>query len=238
MLGGDQLYLLLIQFLTPVLLLPLFNTFTPVEDPILQDRIRDYATRESFRFQGIYTMDGSRRSTKLNAFFTGFGPFKKIVFYDTLLARLSHDEILAVLAHEMGHYRHHHLLKQLSLGVAQWGLLFFLMSLTIDNQALAHAVGLEEPSVHCGLLLFLFLYSPIELLLGTLTNFLSRKYEFEADHHSCANDSSGAALIGALKKLSKENLSNPTPHPFYVAIHYSHPPLAARISKLNGCAVP
>ena len=229
---GVSLFALLFQFLAPVLIMPLFNRFTPISDKILEDSIMAYCRKESFHILGIYTMDGSKRSTKLNAFFTGFGRFKKIVFYDTLLQKLSHDEIIAVLAHEMGHYKYHHLLKHLILNILQSGLLFYLLSLTLENQALALAFGLEQPSIHSSLVIFTFLFTPISLFLNCFTNYLSRHYEFQADAYAQSTTPYGQALIEALKKLSRENLSNLTPHPFYVFLHYSHPPAAKRIREL------
>lgn len=229
---GVTFFIIIIQFLAPVLIMPLFNRFTPISDETLKDSIMTYCRKESFQLLGIYTMDGSKRTTKLNAFFTGLGRFKKIVFYDTLLQKLSHDEIVAVLAHEMGHYKHFHLYKQLILGMFQSALLFYLLSLTLGNLPLAQAFGLNQPSIYTSLVIFTFLYTPINLILNCLTNSLSRHFEFQADSYAVSSTSSGEALIQALKKLSKENLSNLTPHPFYVFLHYSHPPATKRIRKL------
>ncbi len=229
---GVTFFGIIIQFLAPVLIMPLFNRFMPISDETLKDSIMTYCKQESFQLLGLYTMDGSKRTTKLNAFFTGLGRFKKIVFYDTLLLKLSHDEIVAVLAHEMGHYKHLHLYKQLILGMIQSALLFYLLSLTLGNLPLAQAFGLNQPSIYTSLVIFTFLYTPINLILSCLTNSLSRHFEFQADSYAVNSTPSGEALIQALKKLSKENLSNLTPHPFYVFLHYSHPPTTKRISKL------
>lgn len=229
---GISLFTIIFQFLAPVLIMPLFNKFTPIKDEKLRNTIMTYCQQESFQFLGVYTMDGSTRSTKLNAFFTGLGRFKKIVFYDTLLQKLSHDEIVAVLAHEMGHYKYHHLGKNLILAILQSALLFYLLSLTLDNLPLAKAFGLSQSSTHTSLVIFTFLYTPINLILSCLTNSLSRRYEFQADSYAQRSTAYGQALIHALKKLSKENLSNLTPHPFYVFLHYSHPPVINRIKAL------
>jgi STE24 endopeptidase len=227
-----NLFAIILQFLAPVLIMPLFNKFTPIGDDVLKNSIMTYCKKESFQLFGIYTMDGSKRSSKLNAFFTGLGRFKKIVFYDTLLQKLSDAEIISVLAHEMGHYKHHHLYKQLVFSIVQSALLFYFLSLILGNVSLAQAFGLNQPSTYTSLVIFTFLYTPINLLLNCFTNYLSRQYEFQADSYAHNSTSSGKALIEALKKLSKENLSNLTPHPFYVFLHYSHPPVAKRIKEL------
>ncbi|MBU1232475.1 MAG: M48 family metallopeptidase [Proteobacteria bacterium] len=230
---GVTIFSVTFQFLAPVLIMPLFNKFTPIHDESLKEKIMIYCKKESFRLIGVYTMDGSTRSTKLNAFFTGLGRFKKIVFYDTLLQKLSHDEILAILAHEMGHYKYHHLYKQLLLTILQSALIFYLLSLTLDNVSLAQAFGLRQPSTYTSLVIFTFLYTPINLLLSCLSNALSRHYEFQADSYAESSNKYGQTLIQALKKLSIENLSNLTPHPFFVFLHYSHPPVAKRIQELD-----
>ncbi len=230
---GISLFSIIFQFIAPALIMPLFNKFTPISNETLKDTIMTYCKKESFQLQGIYTMDGSTRSTKLNAFFTGFGRFKKIVFYDTLLEKLSHAEIVAVLAHEMGHYKHHHLHKHLSFGIIQSALLFYLLSLVLGNSALAQAFGLNQPSTYTSLVIFTFLYTPISLLLSSIGNYLSRRNEFQADSYANSSRPSADALIQASKKLSKENLSNLTPHPFYVLLHYSHPPVVERIMALR-----
>ena len=230
---GISLFSIIFQFIAPVLIMPLFNKFTPISDKTLKDTITTYCEKESFQLQGVYTMDGSTRSTKLNAFFTGFGRCKKIVFYDTLLEKLSHAEIVAVLAHEMGHYKHHHLHKHLSFGIIQSALLFYLLSLVLGNSALAQAFGLNQPSTYTSLVIFTFLYTPISLLLSSIGNYLSSRNEFQADSYANSSRPSADALIQALKKLSKENLSNLTPHPFYVLLHYSHPPVVERIRLLQ-----
>lgn len=222
-----------LQFLAPVLIMPLFNKFTPLEDGTLKEKVLTFAQSASFSIQGIYTMDGSKRSSKLNAYFTGFGKFRKIVFYDTLLEKLEDDEIVAVLAHEMGHYKHRHLLKMMAISICHTGLLFFLLSLFIGNENLFAAFQMEHLSVYGALIFFSFIFSPINLFLGIALNILSRKHEFEADHYAADSPDRGTALVSGLKKLSVANLSNLTPHPALVFLHYSHPPILARIQALH-----
>ncbi len=230
--SGVTLFTIIIQFLAPVLIMPLFNRFTPMEDGELKDIINDYAQQEKFQIQGIYTMDGSKRSTKLNAFFTGFGRTRKIVFYDTLIRKLSHNEILSVLAHEMGHYRRHHLLKMLTASILQTGLVFFLLSQIMGNSLLFAAFGMEHISFYAGLVFFGFLYTPVNLFLSLIINWLSRHHEYQADRY--VTDSSGRQkdLISGLKKLGLSNMAHLTPHPLTTILHASHPPLNDRIRKI------
>jgi STE24 endopeptidase len=230
---GVVLFSLLIHFLAPIIILPLFNTFTPLAPGSLRDAIQGYAVAQQYKIAGIFTMDGSKRSTKLNAFFTGFGKFKKIVFFDTLVEKLSEDEIVAVLAHEMGHLKHRHILKMLFFSIIQTGLMFALLSLMLNNQMLFSAFAMENLSVYGSLVFFSLLYSPVSTLASLLANYYSRKHEFEADTYAAHSTSSPEALITALKVLSKENLSNLTPHPAQVFFHYSHPPVLARINALR-----
>ena len=230
---GLTLFSFLLQFLAPVLIMPLFNKFIPLEDGTLKKKVLDFAQNESFNIQGIYTMDGSKRSTKLNAFFTGFGKFRKIVFYDTLLEKLDDDEIVAVLAHEMGHYKHRHIFKMMAISICHTGLLFFLLSLFIGNESLFAAFQMENLSIYGALIFFSFIFSPFNMLLGIAVNSLSRKHEFQADRYAAKPPSDGAALVNGLKKLSIANLSNLTPHPAMVFLHYSHPPVLERIRALQ-----
>ena len=230
---GLTLFSLLLQFLAPVLIMPLFNKFTPLEDGTLKDKVLNFAKNESFNIQGIYTMDGSKRSTKLNAFFTGFGKFRKIVFYDTLLEELNDDEIVAVLAHEMGHYKHRHIFKMMAISICHTGLLFFLLSLFIGNENLFAAFKMENLSIYGALIFFSFIFSPFNMLLGVAVNSLSRKHEFQADRYAARPPFDASDLVNGLKKLSIANLSNLTPHPAMVFLHYSHPPVLARIRALK-----
>jgi len=230
---GLTLVSIVLQFLAPVLIMPLFNKFTPLEDGKLKEKVLSFAKEASFSIQGIYTMDGSKRSSKLNAFFTGFGKFRKIVFYDTLLEKLDEDEIVAVLAHEMGHYKKRHIFKMMAISICHTGLLFFLLSLFIGNENLFAAFQMDNLSTYGALIFFSFLFSPVNLLLGIAINVLSRKHEFQADHYAADPPSRGKALVSGLKKLSVANLSNLTPHPAMVFFHYSHPPVLQRIQALQ-----
>lgn len=231
--GGVVLFSFIVQLLAPVLILPLFNKFTPLEEGSLKDKILEYAKQENFSIQGIFTMDGSKRSSKLNAFFTGFGKFRKIVFYDTLMEKLSDEEIVAVLAHEMGHYKLKHIYKMLAASVIQTGIMFYLLSLILENRLLFDAFSMEHVSIYASLIFFGFLYSPINTFVSILFNMRSRKHEFEADTYSAETTGLAEKLISSLKKLSQANLSNLTPHPLNVFLHYSHPPVLQRINALR-----
>lgn len=229
-------FVLVVQFLAPVVIMPLFNKFTPLAEGELKAAITGYAERQRFAIQGIYTMDGSKRSTRANAFFTGFGRFRRIVFFDTLTDKLAASEIVAVLAHEMGHYKLKHIPMMMALSILQMGLLFFILSLFLGNQGLFAAFGMEHVSVYASLVFFGFLYSPISTLLAIGFNAFSRRNEYQADSYAAQtleSDGGGEALISGLKKLSVSNLSNLTPHPLQVALNSSHPPVLARIAALR-----
>lgn len=230
---GVILFSIVLQFLAPVLIMPLFNKFTPLEDGSLRDKILSYAQREHFRLKGIFTMDGSKRSSKLNAFFTGFGKFRKIVFYDTLLDKLNESEIVAVLAHEMGHFKLKHIIKMLLASFVQTGIMFYFLSFFLGNTELSEAFRMTETSIYSSLVFFGFIFSPVNLLISIIFNFFSRKNEFEADNYAARTTLCPELLINSLKKLSQANLSNLTPHPAMVLIHYSHPPVLSRIEKLR-----
>lgn len=224
---------ILLQFLAPILILPLFNTFTPLEQGSLQETIRSYAEKEKFTIQGIYTMDGSKRSTKANAFFSGFGRFRKIVFYDTLLKTLNNSEILAVLAHEMGHFKLKHILKSTVAAILQTGIMFYILSFFLDNSDISTAFQMEHISIYASLVFFGFIYSPINIFISLFFNAASRRHEFEADKYALQTLNTADTLISSLKKLSQANLSNLTPHPLYVFFYYSHPPVLTRIQALT-----
>ena len=229
---GVAFFSIIIQFLAPILIMPLFNKFSPLKDGSLRDSILNYAEQEHFRLQGIFTMDGSKRSSKLNAFFTGFGKFRKIVFYDTLIDKLEEPEIVAVLAHEMGHFKLRHILKMLMASILQTGVMFYLLSFFLHNRQLSEAFFMTEPSVYSSLIFFGFLFSPINLLVSIVFNFFLRRNEFEADSFAAQTTGNSEFLISSLIKLSHENLSNLTPHPAMVFLHYSHPPVLSRIENL------
>lgn len=230
---GVTLFSIILQYLAPIVILPLFNKFTPLPEGKLRDIIIDYAQRQQFVIRDIFTMDGSKRSAKLNAFFIGFGKYKKIVFFDTLVEKLEEAEILAVLAHEMGHYKLKHIPKMIVASIIQNGVMFYLLSIVLNTSGITDALGIEQSSVYASLVVFAFLYSPINLLVSILFHAISRKHEFEADHYAAITTGSADSLTASLKKLSKANLSNLTPHPLKVFIHYSHPPLLARIEHLR-----
>ncbi|PID76335.1 MAG: peptidase M48 [Deltaproteobacteria bacterium] len=227
------LFSFVLQFLAPVLIMPLFNKFTPLEDGELKDRITSYARKENFAIQGIFTMDGSKRSSKLNAFFTGFGKFRKIVFFDTLIEKLSVDEIVAVLAHEMGHFKLKHIYKMMAASILQTGIMFYLLSLVLNNQGIFEAFGMENVSVYASLTFFGFIYSPVNFFISIIFKKISRKHEYEADRYAASTSKMPEKLISSLKVLSKANLTNLRPHPFHVFLHHSHPPVLERIEALR-----
>ncbi len=225
-------FTIFMNFFYSELIVPLFNKQTPLGEGTLRSAIEAFAEKAGFKLKDIYIIDGSKRSTKANAYFSGFGPKKRIVLYDTLEKELSVEEIVAVLAHEIGHYKKKHILQTLVLSVILTGFMLFLFSLVVNSPALSIAVGAKNTSFHMGLIVFGILYSPLSLLIGLATNYISRKNEFEADHFVIDNYKP-ELLAQALKKLSVKNLSNMMPHPAYVFFHYSHPPLLARLEKLE-----
>ncbi len=214
------------------LIVPLFNKQTPLEEGELKQAIQDFANRVGFKLDNIYVIDGSKRSTKANAYFSGLGPKKRIVLYDTLINDMEIPELVAVLAHEIGHYKKKHVLWSLLLGIIQTGLMLYIFSLLIDSPALSAALGVSEPSFHIGLIAFGILYSPLSSMIGIGMNLFSRKNEYEADAFAAQNYD-GEPLASALKKLSVKNLSNLRPHPAYVFVHYSHPPLLQRLEAMR-----
>jgi STE24 endopeptidase len=221
-----------INFFYSELIVPLFNKQTPLIESPLRKKIEAFAAKAGFMLKNIYVIDGSRRSTKANAYFSGFGSRKRIVLFDTLIKEMSDEEIVAVLAHEIGHYKKKHVLKSLIFSVILTGLMLFLFSLVVDSPLLSKAIGADTPSFHLGLIVFGILYSPLSLLIGLVTNYFSRKNEFEADKF--VHDNYEPVQLGrALKKLAVKNLSNMIPHPAYVFFHYSHPPLLARLAELE-----
>ena len=214
------------------LIVPLFNKQIPLPQGSLRSLIEEFSQKTGFRLRNIYIIDGSKRSTKANAYFSGFGPKKRIVLYDTLQKELSEEEIVAVLAHEIGHYKKKHVLLNLLFSIIITGLMLFLLSVVINSPSFSLALGSKNSSFHLGLIVFGILYSPLSLLIGLLTNWVSRKNEFAADGFVKENFKP-AILAAALKKLSVKNLSNMMPHPAYVFFHYSHPSLLSRLEKLE-----
>ena len=230
--GLITLFSVFINFFYSELIVPLFNKQIPLPEGSLRTLIEEFSQKTGFRLRNIYIIDGSKRSTKANAYFSGFGPKKRIVLYDTLQKELSEEEIVAVLAHEIGHYKKKHVLLNLVISVFITGLMLFLLSIVVNSPSLSRALGSKIASFHLGLIVFGILYSPLSLIIGMLTNYISRKNEFAADRFVRENYHP-AVLALALKKLSVKNLSNMLPHPAYVFFHYSHPPLLKRLEKLE-----
>jgi STE24 endopeptidase len=222
----------IMSFLAPRLIMPLFLKFRPLEDNDLKQAILDLSGKLSFPVGEVNVVDGSRRSTKANAFFAGFGKAKRIALFDTLLSAHDRDEILAVLAHEIGHFKRKHVIQQMVLGLAQMGLMFLLLHFAMRAPTLFHAFGVDAMSAGMGLVLFSIVYRPLSLLLDLWQSGLSRKHEFEADAYAAQAMGQPAPLMRALGRLSREHLAHPAPHPFYVALHYSHPPVAERLEAL------
>lgn len=227
------------------LIVPLFNKQSKLEDGVLKDAIFNLSKRLGFQLQNIYVMDGSKRSSKANAYFTGLGAQKRIVLYDTLINDLDTNEILAVLAHEIGHYKHKHTLINIILGLVQTGLMLYLLSLFIHpespfsvvlNQVVARDLSLNHPQFYLGIIGFGILFTPVSTVLGLLMNILSRKFEYQADQYAVKANLE-EALITGLIKLSKNSLSNLNPHPFYVFVNYSHPALIQRIKAIKSSRI-
>ncbi|MFD0991328.1 M48 family metallopeptidase [Mariniflexile jejuense] len=214
------------------LIVPLFNKQTPLEAGNLRDNISEYASTVGFKLDKIFVIDGSKRSTKANAYFSGFGSEKRVTLYDTLINDLETDEIVAVLAHEVGHYKKKHIIFNLIASIVLTGFTLFILSLFISNPLLSNALGVEIASFHIGLIAFGLLYAPISEITGLIMNVFSRKFEYQADDYA-KNTFKAEPLIASLKKLSKNSLSNLTPHPAYVFMHYSHPTLLQRIKNLR-----
>lgn len=228
------LFMLGVTFIAPTWIMPLFNKFTPLDTGPLRSAILSYARSIDFPVESILVMDGSKRSGKSNAFFTGFGKHRRIVLFDTLIEKHSVPELVTILAHEMGHYRKKHILKSMVLGILQTGFLLFLFSFFISYQGLFDAFFMDRQSVYGALIFFAILYSPVDLLTGLFVKAWSRKNEREADDFAVRTTKDPRSFATALKKLSVHNLSNLVPHPFYVFLHYSHPPVLERIEAVEG----
>jgi len=214
------------------LIVPLFNKQTLLEDGALKNAIEAYAKKVGFTLNNIFVIDGSKRSTKANAYFSGFGSQKRITLYDTLINDLDTDEIVAVLAHEVGHYKKKHIIFNLISSILLTGFTLYILSLFVNSPLLSEALGVSTQSFHIGLIAFGILYSPISEITGLFMNFMSRKFEYEADDYAKETFEANA-LVTSLKKLSKNSLSNLTPHPAYVFVNYSHPTLLKRIQNLE-----
>jgi STE24 endopeptidase len=223
---------LLMNMFYAKLIVPIFNKQKPLESGELKSAIENYAKKVGFTLNNIFVIDGSKRSTKANAYFSGFGLQKRITLFDTLINDLETAEIVAVLAHEVGHYKKKHVIFNLGSSILLTGLTLFILSLFINSSLLSEALGVSTPSFHIGLIAFGILYSPISEVTGLFMNYMSRKFEYQADNYA-KETFEASPLISSLKKLSKNSLSNLTPHPAYVFMHYSHPTLLERIKNLE-----
>ena len=235
--GIIGLFMILIQPLFTLVIAPMFNKFTPLEKGELRTAIENYAQKVEFPLSRIDVMDGSKRSAKSNAYFSGFGKQKRIALFDTLLEKHSNDEMVAILAHEVGHYKKHHIKVGILISILHSGLLFWLLSIFIDNPGLFEAFQMREISVYGGLTFFMILYSPVELVLSVIMNAVSRRNEFQADAYSAKTTEKSEHLISGLKNLSVSNLGNLTPHSLSVLLDHSHPPVLERITALKKIAV-
>jgi len=214
-------------------IVPLFNKQTPLPEGELRDAIMEFSSKAGFKLSNIYVIDGSKRSTHSNAYFTGFGKRKRIVLYDTLIDKMPVDEIVAVLAHEIGHYKKGHIYKGMATGLVQTLILMYVMGLVLSSDNLAMAAGADGAVFYINMLVFTMLMSPIMDIAGIFGNISSRKHEVQADSFACSFGL-GKSLSSALKNLARENLSNLTPHPLVVFLNYSHPPLADRVTLCEG----
>ena len=230
--GAVTLFSVFMAMFYSQLIVPLFNKQTPLQEGSLRNKIQAFAGKVGFKLDNIYVIDGSKRSTKANAYFTGLGPKKRVVLYDTLIDELTEEEIVAVLAHEVGHYKKRHTLRSMVVSVIQMGVLFWLFSLCVNNVALSEALGGDRAYFQMGLIAFAILYSPVNLILGVGMNVWSRNNEYEADAFA-ARYYEGDYLVSGLKKISVKSLSNLTPHPLYEYIYYSHPSLLKRIDAVK-----
>ena len=229
---GLSLLMILINMFYADLIVPIFNKLTPLDDGELRNKIEKYSKDVGYLLKNIYVIDGSKRSTKANAFFSGLGPRKTIALYDTLIEKHTENELVAVLAHEVGHFKKKHIFSGLIMSIIQIGIMSFFFELCLKLPEISIALGGLESSFHLGLVGFSIIFSPISILSGIIMNYSSRKNEFEADAYA-KETFNGEDLSLALKKLSVDSLSNIYPHPLYVFFHYSHPPLIQRLRALN-----
>lgn len=232
------LFSLVVSYVAPTWIMPLFNKFTPMPTGELRDAILDYARSVNFPLKNVFVMDGSRRSSRGNAFFTGFGRNKRIALFDTLIAQHTVGEMVAVLAHEIGHHKKKHILQDMIIGILHSGFVLFLLSFFINSRGLYEAFSMEQSSIYAGLLFFGLLYTPLEMVLSILLQIFSRKNEREADRFAAETTGKPQNMVDALKKLSANNLSNLSPHPFFVFLHYSHPPLLERVQNIQQYSTP
>lgn len=224
---------LIIQIIAPIWIMPIFNKFTPLQDGKLRNLIIEYTESVNFTFGNIFIIDGSKRSNHSNAFFTGFGKTKRIALFDTLIEQLNEEEIVSVIAHEVGHSKKKHIITSTILSIINTGVMFFLLSLFIENSLLFEAFYMEELSIYASIIFFGLLFTPINLILSPALQFISRKNEYQADKWSIETTKDKNNLISGLKKLAAKNLSNLSPHPLLVFFEYSHPPILERIRAIN-----
>lgn len=224
---------LVMQFIVPTWIMPLFNKFTPLGAGELKDAILSYASSVGYPLDKVFVMDASRRSSKSNAFLTGFGRNRRIVLFDTLVQGHTVPEVVAVLAHEIGHHKKRHIQQGLLVSIAHAGLVLLLLSLVLPSPMLYQAFYLDKPSIYAGLLFFGLLYAPLELMLSMGMLALSRRNEYEADRFAARTTRRPQDMVSALKKLFANNLANLSPHPFYVFLNYSHPPLLQRVQAIE-----
>ena len=225
-------FMLLMNMFYTSLIMPLFNKLTPLPEGDLKNEVNKYAEKTGYDLSQVYVIDGSKRSNKANAFFSGFGSRKKVVLYDTLIKNHTTEELVAVLAHEVGHYKKKHIIQSLIMAILQTGIMLFVLQLFLKDAELAKALGVNQPSFHIGIVAFSFIFSPISQLTGIFSNIISRKNEYEADAYA-KKTYDGKPLQDALKKLSVDNLSNLQPHPWYEFFYYSHPTLLKRLKALD-----
>lgn len=230
--AGISLFILVFNYFYSTLIVPLFNKQRPLDEGNLRSAIEDFAQKVNFKVSEIYVIDGSKRSSKANAYFAGFGAKKRIVLFDTLIDKLDENELVAVLAHEIGHYKKKHILKNMAFSILSLGVMLFLLSVFVGYPSFSLALGVEKPSIHAGMVSFGIIYGFISSFLGIFMNMYSRHNEYQADEFAVKN-ASKEGLKSALKKLSVTNLSNLQPHPWYVFVYYSHPPLLRRLAFIE-----
>jgi len=236
--GAVVAFQVCLVFVAPYTIMPLFNKFEPLDEGPLKEGIEEYAAAQKFRMKGVFKMDGSRRSARSNAFFTGFGRSRRIVLFDTLIEKHTVPELVAIVAHEMGHYKKRHILWGMIRSIVQAGLMFFLLSLMMGNEGVFEAFRMEHVSVYAGLFFFGFLYTPVGMVISVVEHAISRRQEYQADRFAVETAGDVGAMVSGLKKLSVDNLSNLTPHPMVVWLGYSHPPVLERIAALRNMCLP
>lgn len=233
---GVTVFQIVLMYLAPAVIMPLFNKFEPLPPGPLKEAIEQYARSRKFQLSGVFQMDGSKRSTKSNAFFTGFGKYRRLVLFDTLIKNHTIPELVSVIAHEIGHFERKHIIKSMFLSIFTTGLIFYILGLLLNNPELFAAFQMEHISVYASLVFAGFIYAPLLRIISILGQILSRRHEFEADAFALETYSQPEILISALKKLSRDNMSHLTPHPLKVFLEYSHPPVMERIRALRGIA--